>query len=100
MSAAINLEDPFFAGAPITWSLPINEKPHGLGTVHWAQREYVTCMQCGFSFAMHSEGVSVLWHYKLPTPTGWRCVTLTLPDMLMSENHPGNPFLPAPRGRK
>jgi hypothetical protein len=85
-----------FDSAPEAWTLPITERGER-PLSQWQQHEYVTCMNCGFSFAAHGErgSIAILWHYKLPTPSGWVYPTIRLMGGAIEsreESHPTNPF--------
>lgn len=91
-------QDEIFEMAPDEWVLPITP-PHPSGRqIYWQQQEYVTCMQCGFSFAAHNGRYGLRWHYKLPTPKGWVYLTYDPLHRTTVKNDETNPFLPkAPR---
>lgn len=96
------MNEEFFKDAPADWSLPITERGDDSRTI-WGQREYVQCMNNGFSFARHGYGqTGEKWHYKLPTPGGWVHYTVVNPGpgQEVLRDDAGNPFKTPSRALK
>lgn len=91
------------AGAPEFWTLPVTSESGPPSLWIWQQQEYVTCMKCGFGFAVgraERSSIAVLWHYALRVPAGIIYPTV---EMYYDGAHgvtfdqPSNPFYRGPR---